>query len=558
MRRPSFTVIVAVLLCPASRVGTQVAAWRATGSGDTTSFGKALGNAGDMNGDGADDLWIGAPHWSRTTAFYEGRATLHDGRTGAILRTHDGTNVGDRFGWSFALLSDEDGDGAREYAIGALQDDTRANDGGAVFVHDGKSGAFLRSIHGTVANLWMGEEICGIADVSGDGLDDLLVGHFRLARADVWDASGTIVATLSGTLGDQFGSAPTRVGDIDGDGIDDFAIGAPWAGSGFAGFRQGIVSFYSPTTLALLGTIKGPGGGCEMGRQIARLQDIDGDRYDDLLFGMPNATGAPGVFTGLLLLASGSNLSNLRTVAGADKGDQFGARVAGLSDVDGDQVPDYAVAATTGGAGDHYRIEVRSGADDHVLWSVEGASTSTSGDSGLSMTLAPGDWNGDGTRDLAGGFPYYRELDPASGAWPALGLVTPWLSAVPIAASYGLGWPGTFGTPFLTALTTPMLGSTLDVHAAHTALGTTTALLLVGTAPAANPWRDGVILVQPDVASSYFTHAPGGTTFSEDVPDDPALAMLDLYLQVAAADAGASRGVSFTPGLHLRIGWDYP
>jgi hypothetical protein len=558
MRGFCFAATSVFVACAGPALQGQVPGWKATGSGDNLSFARSLANVGDLNGDGADDVLTAHRFWSAGVATYEGRAYLLDGRTGAVLRTHVGPHAGDRLGWSFARLSDEDGDGVPEYAIGAPYDDTLATDGGAVLVYSGATGAHLRSIHGAGSLDVVGTVIAGIADVSGDGLDDLLVGSAHRGKAEIYDASGQLIGTLTGAASDRFGEETARVGDIDGDGIDDIAIGAPFGSSGFTHYHAGFVHFYSAATLTLIGSIRGPGAGFELGREIARLGDIDGDGYDDLLFGMPLANSGNGAASGQILLANGSNLANFRSIDGAAKGDQFGAAVAGLADLDADGIPDYAVAATAGGASNHYRVEARSGADDHVLWSVEGSTTATTNDSGLNVTLEPGDWNGDGTLDLAGGFPSYQELDASTGTWHTIGLAIPWLSAVPIAESYGLGWPGTFGTPTLTALTTPMLGHTLDVHATHTALGTTTALLLVGTAPATIPWRDGVLLVQPDLLGLYFTHAYGGTTFCEDLPDDPALAMLELYTQVIAADAGASRGVSFTAGLHLRLGWNYP
>lgn len=82
------------------------------------------------------------------------------------------------------------------------------------------------------------------------------------------------------------------------------------------------------------------------------------------------------------------------------------------------------------------------------------------------------------------------------------------------------------------------------------------ALLLVGTQTAANPYKDGTILVNADITATLFPLDAAGVLLSEDVPYDASLCFADFYLQVLEADPSAVKKVSMTPGLQVHVGLD--
>ncbi|MEW6741477.1 MAG: hypothetical protein AB1486_01860 [Planctomycetota bacterium] len=120
--------------------------------------------------------------------------------------------------------------------------------------------------------------------------------------------------------------------------------------------------------------------------------------------------------------------------------------------------------------------------------------------------------------------------------------------------NYGSGWPGTHGVPCLVANNDPALCFPLSLTICNSFGLPTTAFLFLGLSPAdiPTPW-DGRLLVRPDWVRRLYLPA-GGASLPGDLPCDPAFCGLHVYLQVLELDPGASRGVSFTPGLELVFG----
>lgn len=120
--------------------------------------------------------------------------------------------------------------------------------------------------------------------------------------------------------------------------------------------------------------------------------------------------------------------------------------------------------------------------------------------------------------------------------------------------NYGSGWPGTTGVPGLVAQSNPVLCGTIEVFAGNSMGSNGSALLLVGFSAAnqETPW-DGSLLVVPSLTISLPIPATG-LSIASTIPCDDSLCGLALFVQVVEMDPGASRGISFTPGLQLRLG----
>lgn len=137
---------------------------------------------------------------------------------------------------------------------------------------------------------------------------------------------------------------------------------------------------------------------------------------------------------------------------------------------------------------------------------------------------------------------FVRDREPGPCAFPAA-----WVS-------YGSGWPGTLGIPAIVSQSNPVLCSSLEVAADNSSGSVTVGVLFAGVYIASLPTdRGGVLLVLPLVASPVRVPA-AGLSLTAAIPCDDILCGVSFFVQVVEADPGASRGVSFTPGLELRLG----
>ena len=303
-------------------------------------FGYSVSNAGDLNGDGLADFVIGARN-SQTGGRLSGSVYVVFGSESGFpavlpIESLNGTNgfkiesnldLG-RAGRSVTALGDINGDGLDDIAISAPY----ANDfKGAVYVVFGSASGFdplinLNQIDGTngflidgvMSQQFLGHQISGGHDVNDDGVNDILIGapnnffgqsaNPRLGEAFVVfgrddDSFGAVlnVGDLNGTDGyrirtgvnDRAGSSVSMTGDINGDGIADMVIGSsygPVARNGLAyvvfghGGAQGDLNL---TSLDGTNGFKIIGGsyGDQLGASVSIIGDIDGDGFDDLLIG---------------------------------------------------------------------------------------------------------------------------------------------------------------------------------------------------------------------------------------------------------------------------------
>ena len=222
-------------------------------------FGSAITYVGDVNGDGRDDLLIGAKgsqvHGTKTGAAYLmlGHAT-NFGSGAEMLHTsmdawYNGAAERDEAGTAIAALGDVDDDGRAEFAIGAPYNDEHADNGGAAYImldpsftggaHELTDEADIR-YYGNGTGDRIGESLCGNVDLDNDGMLDLIVGgpHVdysgTLNRGKSFLFYGPISDLTDGTLGSEISSED---GAFVGNGIRDYAGqvllgGADWTDDG--------------------------------------------------------------------------------------------------------------------------------------------------------------------------------------------------------------------------------------------------------------------------------------------------------------------------------------
>jgi hypothetical protein len=260
----------------------------------------------------------------------------------------------------------------------------------------------LATLTGAAPNDFFGFVADEVGDINGDGRPDFIVGapfHDTAAndagRAYVYSgATAAQLFTFDGPgFGSAFGWSVAAAGDVDGDGTGDLIVGGPGvflAGGSSQG--TGVARVYSGDSGAMLHSVNGPANGSRFGSAVAGIGDVNGDGRADLLVGAESSTGAGQAF-----VISGMDGATLRTHTGP-AGTNYGYGLSGLGDVSGDVVSDYAIG---GGQGAGSLVEVRSGADGALLYTV---TPDASGNRlGFFWIDSVGDVNNDGRPDFFAG-----------------------------------------------------------------------------------------------------------------------------------------------------------
>ncbi len=442
------------------------------GTAVNDSSGAAVTGTDDLDGGGVDDILIGALNIGN------GRATLISGEDlaaldaadgssdGQILLSNvDGTNgyvfqgvaAGDHAGISVARIGDQNSDGIGELLIGAdLADPDGTNRGEAYLVFGGASelaaldaadgttdGSInLSNINGTNGYRFQGAvnadhagiEVNSIADINGDGFDELLIGAYladpngnsgagetyiifggaaNLAALDVAGGAaldgrilltavnGTTGFLIGGTAaGDRSGYSVSSAGDVNGDGFADLIIGSYFADPlGQANAGETCLVFGDATNLANLDAADGTSDGriapAELegtmgyrfigidqpdwsGFAISSAGDVNGDGFDDIIVGATYANPAGSRSGETYVVFGGAHLQTLDADDGVTDGqidfvnlngttgfrldgaatlDQSGFAVSSAGDANGDHLTDLLIGAPSpvaGGVSDTY------------------------------------------------------------------------------------------------------------------------------------------------------------------------------------------------------------
>ncbi|MBK9387579.1 MAG: FG-GAP repeat protein [Planctomycetes bacterium] len=247
-------------------------------------FGRAVDGGHDANGDGFDDLLVGAPG-----EFGTGTAYAISGRDGATIWRWNGDAIGDEFGGSVAFAGDVDGDGYADAAIGAHLNDSGGTDSGRVRVFSGRTGSELYTVDGSTFDDRFGFCVRAAGDVDRDGIPDLIVGapiEFGVGTVYLLAGrTGAVLRRLTGDdLGDRFGHAVSALGDLDLDGYADYVVGAPEDDNN--GAQSGSVRVFSGRLGLELRTWNGAAADDQFGFDVAGV-DVDDDGFADIVAGVP-------------------------------------------------------------------------------------------------------------------------------------------------------------------------------------------------------------------------------------------------------------------------------
>lgn len=193
---------------------------------------KCFASLQDQTGDGIAEIALS----SMASLFYRGRVSLYSGADGSLLWTVDGESDNDRFGASVARFLDLDGDGLDDLLVGAEGWGTSSLRG-AVYVLSAADGSILAVLpypSSSPGVSLFGGGIASGGDLDGDGVEDFAVSA-RSAdpNGEVLLYSGATLAPLATALGGgygdggSFGFSLTFLGDLNGDGRDEILGGSP-------------------------------------------------------------------------------------------------------------------------------------------------------------------------------------------------------------------------------------------------------------------------------------------------------------------------------------------
>jgi hypothetical protein len=340
----------------------QSPSWTAEGDVSGDWFGRSVGTAGDVNGDGFDDVIVGSSPVGPGSHGHTGRAAVFYGSPVGLSATPDWAaesgQPADWFGASVGTAGDVNGDGFDEVIVGAYDHDHGQLDEGRAFVFNGSptgpSAAPSWTAESNQAEALFGQSVGTAGDVNGDGYDDVIVGSFYFnggqteeGRAFVYQGSPAgLGSTPAWTAeGDQtrawFGWSVGTAGDVNGDGYADVVVGARYFDNGRADEGRAFVYQGSARGLGLQASWTAEGDQSEawFGWSVGTARDVNADGFDDLIV---SAAGYDDGFedNGRAFIYHGS-LGGLADAPGwMAQGSQpdayFGWSVRGAGDVNGD------------------------------------------------------------------------------------------------------------------------------------------------------------------------------------------------------------------------------
>ncbi len=375
-------------------------------------YGVSVKSAGDVNGDGYDDMIVGARGYNNNT----GRAYIYFG--GATVNTAadvvmTGESSFNFYGYSVSGAGDVNGDGFDDVLVGAYQYNTNQ---GRTYLYLG--GSVMNNtadlvMTGETTSNGFGYSVSGAGDVNGDGYDDMIIGaldyNSTTGRAYVYYGGAVlnnvadVVMTGAATL-NNFGGSVSGAGDINGDGYEDVIVGA----RGYSSNTGRAYIYYGGSVMnnVVDVTMTGESAGSRFGN-VSDAGDVNGDGYSDVIVGASwhnSSTGRAYVYCG------GTNMNNTAdvVVTGEGTNNLFGEGVSTAGDVNGDGYSDVIIGAYFYGAGSG-KIYVLFG--NSIMDNIPDVTRTGSASSFFGFSVATaGDMNGDGFSDILAGANYYNGL----------------------------------------------------------------------------------------------------------------------------------------------------
>ncbi len=427
------------------------ASWWFSSTQDGSELGKSVASAGDVNGDGFDDVIIGAPKYE-VNVYKEGAAMVFHGSPaglglGPAWQVGSGQQ-GAQFGATVAGIGDVNADGYDDVLVGSWKYNTTA---GAVFIYYGSQNGLSTepgwAYYNDQAEAEFGWSAASAGDINNDGITDLIVGATKAYQSDedfkegavyvFWgtgDGFGTVPDQVlyGGDTNSQFGYSVASAGDLDKDGYDDIVVGAPnytvhvpnvgaidvGAVFSFLGSDSGLVPAANNPVFPGEPIIQ---DGARFGTAVSSAGDVNLDGYADVIVGMSHYNG---IFSREgrteIYLGGETGMSSLPnwTMTGGQDNAYFGISVSSVEVVSTEGFSGVLVGAD-GYSKDQpaegrvflYEINGDGLNTDHP-WTADGNKADT--EFGFSVSSA-GDVDGDGLDDVLVGSPTYMNYQRKTG-----------------------------------------------------------------------------------------------------------------------------------------------
>ncbi|MBV6479509.1 MAG: hypothetical protein HGGPFJEG_02283 [Ignavibacteria bacterium] len=367
-------------------------------------FGYSVSTAGDVNGDGYDDIVIGASFFSSNTGrayiFYGG---LSMNTVADLTMTGEATN--NYFGISVSEAGDVNGDGYSDVIIGA---NGYSSFTGRAYIFFG--GVSMNNIidvtmTGEAANDFFGRSVSTAGDVNGDGYSDVIAGALgytgNTGSAYIY-FGGTNMNNLSDltmigeTANNYFGYSVSKAGDVNSDGYSDVIIGA-YAYSSSTGRAYIYLGGASMNSIADV-TMTGESTSDLFGYSVSTAGDVNGDGYSDVIVGAngySTSTGRAYIYFGGAIMNSIADV----TMTGEAIDNYFGNYVSEAGDINGDGYSDVIAGAYGYSSSTGKTYIFFGGASMNSIADITMTGEAANNYFGYSVSSA-GDVNGDGYSDV--------------------------------------------------------------------------------------------------------------------------------------------------------------
>jgi hypothetical protein len=384
--------------------------WSGAGGQASALYGSSVAGAGDVNGDGYNDVIVGAPSYTDSHTL-EGKTFVYTGSSAglspAAAWTYLGGQTGAALGRSVASAGDVNGDGYGDVIIGADYYDNGQTNEGRALVFLGTPGGLSTSpawsAEGDQVGATFGHVVACAGDLNGDGFSDVIVGApsfdneqtdegrayvylgspSGLSTTPIWTAEGNQASAF-------FGEAVAGAGDVNGDGYSDIVVGAPNYDLSDVDEGKAVVYLGGPGGPALTPVWSGYGSqaGAHLGVAAACGGDVNGDGRSDLLLGASgydNDSVDDGRAYLYLGTATGPKSYPDWVSHGSQAGELYGCALSGSGDVNGDGFADLLVGAYNYSNGE----------------TAEGAAFFHFGNGRDGLDRTPGQWRADDGRRIA-------------------------------------------------------------------------------------------------------------------------------------------------------------
>ncbi len=364
---------------------------RITGEAAGDYLGNSVSTAGDVNGDGYDDIIMGAYRSSagRAYIFFGGPEFSGSFSASSADIIIVGEAADDHLGCSVSTAGDVNGDGYDDIIVGAEDNDAGGDRAGRAYIFfggPGFSGLFNASsadvvITGEAADDELGRSVSTAGDINGDGYDDIIVGAWHndtggsnAGRAYIFfggpgfsgsfNASSADVIITGEAANDHLGCSVSTAGDVNGDGYDDIIVGAHYNGAGGAWAGRAYIFFGGPGFSGSFNAsaadiiITGEAMDNQLGISVSTAGDVNSDGYDDIVVGAHGnsvggtAAGRAYVFWGSPGFSGSFSASSADIIiTGEAANDWLGYSVSTAGDINGDGYDDIIVGAYLNDAG---------------------------------------------------------------------------------------------------------------------------------------------------------------------------------------------------------------